>query len=63
MAKQLAIVLLNEFMQPLAASTQLNQATTPAQATEVASEDDGSPSLLKAGLAILGAEAVYLLSI
>ena len=24
----------NEFMQPLAASTQLNQATTPAQATE-----------------------------
>ena len=36
----------NEFMQPLAASTQLNQATTPAQATEVASEDDGSPSLL-----------------
>lgn len=52
----------NEFMQPLAASTQLNQATTPAQATEVASEDDGSPSLLKAGLAILGAEAVYLLA-
>ena len=52
----------NEFMQPLAASTQLNQATTPAQATEVATEDDGSPSLLKAGLAILGAEAVYLLA-
>ena len=52
----------NEFMQPLGASTQLNQATTPAQATEVASEDDGSPSLLKAGLAILGAEAVYLLA-
>ena len=52
----------NEFMQPLAASTQLNQATTPAQATEVASEDDGSPSLLKAGLAILGAEAIYLLA-
>nr|WP_257222926.1 Ig-like domain-containing protein [Acinetobacter sp. YH12227] len=49
-------------MQPLAASTQLNQATTPAQATEVATEDDGSPSLLKAGLAILGAEAVYLLA-
>ncbi|MCL6232695.1 Ig-like domain-containing protein [Acinetobacter amyesii] len=52
----------NEFAQPLSASTQLNQATTPAQATEVASEDDGSPSLLKAGLAILGAEAVYLLA-
>ncbi|WP_180174106.1 BapA prefix-like domain-containing protein [Acinetobacter sp. YH01024] len=52
----------NEFMQPLAASTQLNQATTPVQAMEVASEDDGSPSLLKAGLAILGAEAIYLLA-
>ena len=52
----------NEFAQPLSASTQLNQATTPAQAKEVASEDDGSPSLLKAGLAILGAEAVYLLA-
>ncbi|OTG83346.1 hypothetical protein B9T33_02760 [Acinetobacter sp. ANC 5054] len=51
----------NEFMQPLS-STQLNQAATPVQATEVASEDDGSPSLLKAGLAILGAEAVYLLA-
>lgn len=52
----------NEFMQPLAASTQLNQSTTPVQATEVASEDNDSPSLLKTGLAILGAEAVYLLA-
>ncbi|WP_373685119.1 Ig-like domain-containing protein [Acinetobacter sp. YH12039] len=52
----------NEFAQPLSTSTQLNQATTPIQATEIASEDDGSPSLLKAGLAILGAEAVYLLA-
>ncbi len=51
----------NEFAQPLS-STQLNQAATPVQATEVASDDDGSPSLLKAGLAILGAEAVYLLA-
>lgn len=52
----------NEFMQPLAASTQLNQVATPVQATEVASEDNDSPSLLKTGLAILGAEAVYLLA-
>ena len=52
----------NEFAQPLSVSTQLNQAATPVQATEVASDDDDSPSLLKAGLAILGAEAVYLLA-